>query len=565
MRADTTNVVVVGGGYAGVMAANRLTQRADVAVTLINARPTFVHRIRLHQLVAGSHDAVVEYRKVLSTRVRLVVGSVTRINPAERTATLATGDSIAYDYPIYAVGSRSAAPSVPGAVEFAHEIAGLEEAERTRAVLDTAPLDAPVTVVGAGATGLEVSSELAEAGRNVTLVAGRVLNPYLHPRVRRKVEKRLAQLGVTVLDGPGASVTAVTRDAVQLADGRSVPSAVTLWTAGFSLPELAAASGLGTDADGRLLTDETLTSVSDERIVAAGDSAAPSDLPLRMSMQAALPQGAHAADTVLRRIAGQEPTPIDIALFFQCISLGRRVAAVQLASRQDVANRFVIGGRLGAKIKNDSFTRLIDELTREAHEPGSYRWRFKNHQRQQQVLASRDGSSGRRADGRAVRGAWSLSAARHRSTIGSVEGARAEPTPRDERREHEVHQVEGDERSLVPAEVRDHRADHEQHPADGGDGDEDRGHVEHRGQGQAGHGEELEHSERRHEAARVVLGPLSPGDVSQLLLRHERLADAARQGDDGEQAGDDPEREVHDGVLRLRWRDGVLTSECERS
>ena len=93
--------------YAGVMAANRLTQRNDVDVTLINARPRFVHRMRLHQLVAGSDDAVVDYSGILADRIRLVVGTVTRISPAERRISLAAGDSIAYDYLIYAAGSRS--------------------------------------------------------------------------------------------------------------------------------------------------------------------------------------------------------------------------------------------------------------------------------------------------------------------------------------------------------------------------------------------------------------------------------------------------------------------------
>ncbi|WP_041289400.1 hypothetical protein [Kribbella flavida] len=59
----------------------------------------------------------------------------------------------------------------------------------------------------------------------------------------------------------------------------STPSAAAvptpLWTAGFSVPDLAARSGLSTDAIGRLLTDETLTSVDDDRIVATGDPAAP--------------------------------------------------------------------------------------------------------------------------------------------------------------------------------------------------------------------------------------------------------------------------------------------------
>ena len=70
----------------------------------------------------------------------------------------------------------------------------------------------------------------------MTLVCGRVLHPYLHPRIRRKFAKRLAKLGVTVIDGPGAKVTAVSRDAVQLDDGRELPSAVTIWTAGLQRP-----------------------------------------------------------------------------------------------------------------------------------------------------------------------------------------------------------------------------------------------------------------------------------------------------------------------------------------
>ncbi|WP_246001442.1 FAD-dependent oxidoreductase [Allorhizocola rhizosphaerae] len=96
--AENTDVVVIGGGYAGVMAANRLTQRDDVTVTLINPRPAFVERIRLHQLVGGSHDAVVDYAEILAGGVRLVVDTVTRIDPAERSVTLATSGTVGYDY-----------------------------------------------------------------------------------------------------------------------------------------------------------------------------------------------------------------------------------------------------------------------------------------------------------------------------------------------------------------------------------------------------------------------------------------------------------------------------------
>lgn len=387
--AGNTDVVVIGGGYAGVMAANRLTQRDDVTVTLINPRPTFVERIRLHQLVGGSHEAVVDYRKILGKGIRLVVDTVTRIDAAERSVTLESGGTISYDYLIYAVGSRSADPRVPGAAEFAYPIASLEEAQRLRSVVDAAPTTAPVTVVGAGPTGIETAAELAELGRRVTLVCGRVLGPYLHPRGRRALARRLAKLGVTVLEGPDTTVTAVSRDAVQLADGRELRSEVTIWTAGFGVPDLARRSGLSTDALGRLLTDETLTSVDDVRIVAAGDSAAPSGLPFRMSCQSAVQLGPQAAETVLRRMAGEQPTPITVGFAGQCISLGRRAGLIQVAHRNDVAMGLYLGGRPTATLKELVCRSTVQLLAYEARKPGARTWWFKDGKRQQLLQAKR--------------------------------------------------------------------------------------------------------------------------------------------------------------------------------
>ncbi|GAA4602544.1 FAD-dependent oxidoreductase [Actinoallomurus liliacearum] len=387
--AENTEVVVVGGGYAGVMAANRLTQRDGVAVTLINPRPTFVERIRLHQLVGGSDDAVVDYRKVLADGVRLVVDTVTRIDAAGRGVTLATGGTVGYDYLIYAVGSGSADPQVPGAAEFAHPIAALEEAQRLRPILESAPATAAVTVVGAGPAGIETAAELAEQNRRVTLVCGGALGPYLHPRGRRSVAKWLARLGVTVLDGPGTKVTAVTRDVVRLGDGRAVPSEVTIWTAGFGVPDLAARSGLSTDALGRLRTDETLTSVDDARVVAAGDSAAPSDLPFRMGCQSAVQLGPQTAETVLSRMAGERPAPVSVGFAGQCISLGRRAGIFQFSRRNDTAIRFYLGGRPGAKLKEFVCRSTVWQLGYEARKPGARTWWAKDGKRQGLLQAER--------------------------------------------------------------------------------------------------------------------------------------------------------------------------------
>jgi NADH dehydrogenase FAD-containing subunit len=374
MTEQRTRVVVIGGGYAGVIAANHLRLRPDVDITLVNPRPDFVERIRLHQLITGSDDAVVEYADILGPGIELVIDAATRIDTQARQVELFSGQPLPYDYLIYAVGSGSAQPVVPGADEFAYPIADLEEAQRLTAALADLHYGAPVCVVGAGPTGIETAAELAEQGRTVTLVCGAVLGPYLSTQGRRSVAKRLRKLGIEIVDGPQAMVTAVAADAVTLGDGRRLASYVTIWTAGFGVPDLATRSGLRTDTIGRLLTDETLTSVDDNRIVAAGDAAAPSDQPLRMSCQAALPLGAQAANTVLARIAGERPAVISQAFTGQCISLGRAGGTIQIARTNDVPLPLYIGGRTAATIKEAVCKGTIGFLRKEARKPGSYFW-----------------------------------------------------------------------------------------------------------------------------------------------------------------------------------------------
>jgi NADH:ubiquinone reductase (H+-translocating) len=85
--------------------------------------------------------------------------------------------------------------------------------------------------------------------------------------------------------------------------------------------------------------------------VRAGDSAAPSDLPYRMSCQAAVQLGPQAAQTVLSRVAGEQPAPINVGFFGQCISLGRRAGIFQVAHSNDAAITLYLGGQPGAKLK----------------------------------------------------------------------------------------------------------------------------------------------------------------------------------------------------------------------
>lgn len=93
-----------------------------------------------------------------------------------------------------------------------------------------------------------------------------------------------------------------------------------------------------------------------------------------MSCQVAGPLGAQAADTVLSRIAGTEPPVLDVGLAGSCVSLGRHAAVRQFARKDDTAQNFHVGGRLGAAYKELTCKLGVLKIRREARKPGSLRW-----------------------------------------------------------------------------------------------------------------------------------------------------------------------------------------------
>ena len=373
MSAEKPSVVVVGGGYAGVMAANRMQGSGQAAVTLVNPRKHFVERIRLHQLAISDDDAIEDYASLLNAGVRLVVDLAQHIDRHTRKVELASGAALSYDYLVYAVGSTGTIPAgVSGAVANAFPLSELEQAERLRSRLAQVPTSAPIVVVGGGLTGIETAAEFAEAGRDVTLVS-RQIAPSLSRLGKQSITSRLTALGVRLIEGEGAHVSLVGVDSVELIDGRRLPSVVTVWTAGFGVPGLANASGLTTDPLGRLVTDESLTSIDDPRIVATGDAAAPSGMPYRMSCQTGLPLGAHAGDAVLRQISGDGTREIAIPVVVQCISLGRGAGTIQLQRNNETPLGVYVGGRPGAFVKERVCRQTLRWLSDEAEKPGSYK------------------------------------------------------------------------------------------------------------------------------------------------------------------------------------------------
>lgn len=353
-------IVVLGAGYAGLLAAKRLARRLhrdDATVTLVNASDRFVERVRLHQLAAGQWLTPRPLRQQLGrAAVQLAIGRVTAIDPAARTVWM--GDeprALVYDTLVYAVGSQARLDDVPGAAEHAHTVAAPEQATRLRHRVSEIASGGTVAVVGAGLTGLETAAELAEShpGLRVGLfTSADDIGSGLAPRGRAHLRRTLDRLGVSI--HPKTVVTAVREGGLDTDAGGPLAADAVVWATGFRAPDLARAAGIATDDRGRMLVDATLRSISHPEVYAIGDAAAGMSVngtTSRMSCQSALPMGRGVADVVAARLTGREPGPVRIGYVFTNISLGRHDGVVQFTHADDRPRRLVLTGRPAAAFK----------------------------------------------------------------------------------------------------------------------------------------------------------------------------------------------------------------------
>jgi len=377
-------IVVIGAGYAGILAANRVQasltphEGRRVRVTVVNPLPDFIERVRLHEVAAGVRaSAAIPLDEMLHARVRVVLGTVRRIDPSARALSIITRAGVvdeAYDTLLYAVGSN-AALGAPGVAEFAHLLSDVTGAESARVAIVTGSLDQRIVVVGGGATGVEAAAEFAEQhpSASVTLVSRGAVLGHLPVASRRSVARSLAKLGVTVLEG--SEVGRVHADAVELTDGTRLSSDVTVWTASFAVPDLARRSGLAVDSIGRLLVDEKLRTPAHPEIFGAGDAVHPPSSVgshLRMGCAIAMPVGGHAADNVLAVLRGDALTNLDVGFGAQCISIGRKMGIIQLLTKADEPRAMRITGRAGAMVKEFVCTVIATgSPRRERTRPGS--------------------------------------------------------------------------------------------------------------------------------------------------------------------------------------------------
>ncbi|UUN28429.1 NAD(P)/FAD-dependent oxidoreductase [Streptomyces sp. FIT100] len=329
-------VLVLGAGYAGLMAALRLAPHARV--TLIDPSDRFTERVRLHELAAGRPDVTHPLSRFLrSTGVSHITARATAIDPVAREVTTDDGRRLPYDRLVYALGSRTAAVH---AGERAHT-------PESAAALNKRLQDGPgsLAVVGGGLTGIELATELAESHPEwtVRLHSAGDIGEGLSARGRDHVRTVLGARGVRIEEGR------------RVTHADELDADAVVWAASMTPnSELAADAGLALDPSGRIAVDDALRSASHPEIYVAGDAAAAGSRKagtLRMACATAIPTGAHAAASAIAESRGREPRPLDFRFFAQCVSLGRHDGLIQPVHADDTPHPRVLTGRPAALTK----------------------------------------------------------------------------------------------------------------------------------------------------------------------------------------------------------------------
>jgi NADH dehydrogenase len=371
----TKRVVVLGGGFAGVSAAQELTSRLrrqhrlaqpggatvrdGIEVLLVNSNNYFVFQPLLADILSGTIETthvVVPLRRMLP-HAQVEVGYVESIDVVNRTIGLrhrlsSAVSTIEYDALILAVGSVTNLAAVPGMAEHAVGIRTLGDAfylrNRALDMLEEARIETDPTrrerlltfvVAGGGSTGVEVAAELRDlvelAARSfrdvrleprVVLVHSRpIVLSELGERLGRYATKKLRDAGIDLW--LGRRVRRVEADRVELDDDTLIPTATIVSTVGNAPNPLVATLPTTRDAGGWPMPDPTFTLPGLDKVWAIGDGASILDpktgRPMPATAQHAVREGPHAARNVLAALDGRPQTPFAFDQLGMLVSLGR--------------------------------------------------------------------------------------------------------------------------------------------------------------------------------------------------------------------------------------------------
>jgi len=349
-------VIVVGAGFAGLAAVREL-DRAGARVVVIDKNVYSTFQPLLYQVATGGlnpGDVAYPVRAFANKRAaRFRPGELDRIDTAARQITLADGAVLGYDYLVLATGVSAAYYGITGAAGHTLALYTRRDAIALRdhimARLERLDIEGPgrtvnFTVVGGGATGVELAGALAElkdalgapfpevdkADVHIRLVemAPVLLGPF-DPSLQAYAYRQLERRGVEVL--LSTKISEIEGDRVLLENGTELPSDVTVWAAGVAAPEALARWGLPQGRGGRILVGPDLRVAGQDRVFAAGDIALIEDQPLPQLAQPAIQMGRHAGAEIAGAMTGRPAGAFRYHDKGIMATIGRRSAVVELA------------------------------------------------------------------------------------------------------------------------------------------------------------------------------------------------------------------------------------------
>jgi NADH:ubiquinone reductase (H+-translocating) len=366
-------VVVVGAGFAGLYTIRGL-RKSGYRVTILDKNLYATFQPLLYQVATGGLNpgdvsyAVGGYAR--QHHARYARGELSTIDPAAREITLTDGRVLGYDYLVLATGVSASHFGIKGAERYTYGLYTRRDAVtlRDRFLADVERLSegAPdaqlaITMVGGGATGVELAGTMAELRDGVLRDTFPDVDPArIHVRVvemqpdllgpfdkklRDYTRDQLVKRGVDVQ--LNTAIAEVTPDRVILKDGRDLHSDITVWTAGVAAPPEAKTWGLPQGHAGRLETGPDLRVKGQDRIFAVGDIGLDTDDPTPQLSQPAIQMGLHAARQIMRLEAGQPTETFRYHDKGQAATIGRNSAVIELAKGPDFTGILAWLGWLG--------------------------------------------------------------------------------------------------------------------------------------------------------------------------------------------------------------------------
>ncbi|RPF19060.1 NAD(P)/FAD-dependent oxidoreductase [Vibrio crassostreae] len=311
-----TKIIVVGGGAGGLELATKLGRtlgrKKRAQITLVDRKASHLWKPLLHEVATGSLDEGVD---ALSYRAHaknhyfdFQMGSLNDIDRERKVIALSElkdehgellmpSRELEYDILVMALGSTSNDFNTPGVRDNCIFLDSPEQAHRFRTEMNNQFLKlhakngqgtVDIAIVGAGATGVELSAELHNAVKelrtygfgdldssklNVNLVeAGERILPALPPRISSAAHSELTKLGVNVRTN--TMVTQAGSDGLTTKDGDKIPAQIMVWAAGIKAPDfMKDIGGLETNRINQLVVKNTLQTTLDDNIFAIGDLA----------------------------------------------------------------------------------------------------------------------------------------------------------------------------------------------------------------------------------------------------------------------------------------------------